>query len=98
MLLDYCDYYFDGELQEKDGYVLNICERANALERAVTVQQNYHVKVNHIPKELFLVCETPEKFAISVNALIKPVYGCLFFEIFQMLKIGWKQNLSTSPV
>ena len=64
---DFCDYYFDGELQEKNGYVLNITERANALERPVQIHQDYHIKINCIPEELFLVCETPEKFEIKVN-------------------------------
>lgn len=67
LTLDFCDYYFDGELQEKNGYVLNICERANSLKRPVKIHQDYRVKVNHIPNELYLVCETPEKFIISVN-------------------------------
>lgn len=65
--LDFCDYYFDGELQEENGYVLNICERANKLERPVKIHQDYYVKVNDVPNELYLVCETPEKFEISVN-------------------------------
>ena len=100
MLLDYCDYYFDGELQEKDGYVLNICERANALERAVTVQQNYHVKVNHIPKELFLVCETPEKFAISVNGKLidKTIYGWYLDKSFKKLDIAKYVQVGTNTI
>lgn len=65
--LDYCDYYFDGELQEKNGYVLNITERANALEKPVKIHQDYHVQVDYIPEELFLVCETPWIFKIYVN-------------------------------
>lgn len=69
LLLDMCDYYFDGELQEKNGYVLNICERANALERAVKIHQDYHVMINYMPEELFLVCETPEKFKIQINGV-----------------------------
>lgn len=67
MTLDYCDYYFDGELQEKHGYVLNICERANELERPVQIRQDYQVHVRDIPRQLFLVCETPEKFEIKIN-------------------------------
>ena len=65
--LDKCDYYFDGKLQEKNGYVLNITERANKLERKVKIHQEYHIKINDIPNELYLVCETPEKFEIKVN-------------------------------
>ena len=67
LTLDVCDYYFDGELQEKNGYVLNICERANRLERRVQIHQDYHVMVRYVPKKLHLVCETPEKFVIKVN-------------------------------
>ena len=67
LTLDRCDYFFDGELQEKNGYVLNICERASKLERRVKINQDYHVNINYIPKELFLVCETPENFTIKVN-------------------------------
>lgn len=68
--LDKCDYYFDGELQEERGYVLNICERANLLERKVKIHQDYHVKIDYIPEKLYLVCETPEKFIISVNGIV----------------------------
>ncbi len=67
LTLDYCDYYFDGELQEKHGYVLNICERANKFDRSVKIHQDYYVEMKYVPKEIFLVCETPEKFRITVN-------------------------------
>ena len=67
--LDRCDYYFDGVLCEKNGYVLNICERANALERRVRIHQDYFADISFIPSELYLICETPEKFEISVNGI-----------------------------
>ena len=67
LTLDRCDYYFDEVLQEKNGYVLNIAERANLLEHKIKIHQDYKVKINDIPNELFLVCETPEKFEIKVN-------------------------------
>lgn len=67
LTLDKCDYCFDGELQERMGYVLNIAERANKLERKVRVRQEYHVKADYVPKEIYLVCETPEIFNIEVN-------------------------------
>lgn len=70
LTLDRCDYYFDGELQEENGYVLNICERANRLERKVQIHQDYHVWMHHIPRKLELVCETPEKFVITVNGKV----------------------------
>lgn len=67
LTLDRCDYWFDDELQEKNGYVLNITERANRLERKVKVRQEYHVKADFVPEEMYLVCETPEIFDIKVN-------------------------------
>lgn len=67
LTLDKCDYWFDGELQERMGYVLNIAERANKLERKVHVRQEYHVKADFVLKEMYLVCETPEIFNIEVN-------------------------------
>ena len=68
--LDKCDYYFDGELQEKNAYVLNILERANEKGKAVKLHQDYFVNVNYIPEKLYLVCETPWKFEIRVNGKI----------------------------
>ncbi len=67
LTLDKCDYYFDGELQEKDGFVLNITEKANTLERPVDIHQDYYFAVKHVPESLFLACETPERFRIMVN-------------------------------
>ena len=67
LTLDKCDYYFDGKLEEKNGFVLNITERANKLERKVNIRQDFRFKAEYIPKELFLVCETPDKFEISIN-------------------------------
>lgn len=68
LTLDKCDYYFDGELQEKKGYVLNICERANKLERKVNIHQDYYLNIEYIPDELYLVCEAPERFKIKINS------------------------------
>lgn len=79
LTLDYCDYYFDGKLQEENGYVLNICERANALEQAVKIHQDYHVTMNYLPKDLFLVCETPEKFEIRVNGKLVGSADCGYY-------------------
>ncbi|MBE7035407.1 MAG: hypothetical protein E7402_04770 [Ruminococcaceae bacterium] len=88
--LDVCDYYFDGELQEKNGYVLNICERANELERPVQIHQDYHVKINYIPEQLFLVCETPDVFAIRVNGELidKTVCGFYLDKSFKKIDIA----------
>ncbi|MBR5518470.1 MAG: hypothetical protein IKV86_05515 [Clostridia bacterium] len=67
LTLDKCDYYFDGELQEKNGYVLNISSRANNLERKVHIHQDYKVNFNYVPEEIDLACETPWIFDITVN-------------------------------
>ncbi len=67
LTLDYCDYWFDGELIEKHGHVNNIQGRACDLGRPVTIVMEFSVKVETVPKEAYLVCETPEIFTISVN-------------------------------
>lgn len=67
LTLDFCEYYFDGDLQEKKGYVLNILNRAMKLKRPVKIKQIYRVNIKDVPSELHLVCETPEKFDIFVN-------------------------------
>lgn len=89
LTLDKCDYYFDEELQEKNGYVLNICERANNLEREVKIHQDYHVKADYLPDKLYLVCETPEKFKISVNGteIAQKVEGYFVDKSFKKLEI-----------
>lgn len=79
LTLDFCDYYFNGELQEKDGYVLNITERANKLEKSINLHQDYKVKINYIPETLYLVCERPDKFQIKINGKILPQKSCGYF-------------------
>ena len=67
LTLDYCDYYFDGELQEKNGFVLNAICRANDLKREVMLKADFSVFVEDVPEKLYLVCETPEKYEIKIN-------------------------------
>lgn len=90
LTLDRCDYYFDGKLEEKNGYVLNIQNRALALERPVQIRQEYHIRVETVPEEVYLVCETPELFEIRVNGE-RPVSGdCGWFvdHAFRKLNIS----------
>ncbi len=98
--LDYCDYYFDGVLKEKNGYVLNICERANTLERPVQIHQDYFVDIQYIPEELFLVCETPEQFDIRVNGqLILPaVSGYYLDKSFKKIEISKHLQLGKNTI
>lgn len=73
LTLDSCDYYFDGKLQEKNGYILNVMHRALRLERPVEIRLDYRIDVESAPMgETFLVCETPDIYReITVNG--KPV-------------------------
>ena len=90
LTLDRCDYYFDGKLQEKNGYVLNITERANGLGKKVKIHQDYRIRINDIPSELYLVCETPDKFKISVNgqALTNKPCGYFLDKSFEKIDIS----------
>lgn len=67
LTLDFCDYYFDGELVEKNGYVLNIQNRACAIGRPVEIRCEYFVSAEYIPEKLYLVCETTGIYDISIN-------------------------------
>lgn len=90
LTLDFCEYYFDGELQEKKGYVLNIAERANRLERMVQIHQDYRVIMNYVPQSLYMVCETPEKFLIKINGkeLTKQPEGYFADKSFKKIDIS----------
>ncbi len=67
--LDRCDYYFDGELIARDGYVLDILPRINEKRRAVDLTQIYRFFVEAVPRSLFLCIETPEIFDIMLNGM-----------------------------
>lgn len=90
LTLDHCDYYFDGKLQEKNGYVLNIAERANELGRKVHILQNYHVEFACLPETVYLACETPEKFIITVNGnlVTRQPEGCFRDKCIQKIDIS----------
>ena len=69
--LDRCDYYFDGELVERCGYVLDILPRLNAKKRPVKLHQKYRFMIEEMPEgEIFLATETPEIFDIKVNGRV----------------------------
>ncbi len=65
--LDRCDYYFDGELVAKNGYVLDILPRINEYRRAVELKQVYRFKSDISPERIYLLTETPEIYSIAVN-------------------------------
>ncbi len=87
LTLDFCDYFFDGELVEKQGYVLNIFQRAMALRRLVQIHQDYHVKAEKVPEELYLVCETPELFEIRINGRVVSSQTCGWFRDSEFKKL-----------
>lgn len=100
LTLDKCDYYLDGELQEKNGYVLNICERANSLERKVRIHQDYHVQAEYLPEKIYLVCETPEQFIISINGMkVEPLLtGHFVDKTLQKLDISKYMTLGKNVI
>ena len=79
LTLDFCDYYFDGVLQEENGYILNILPRANALERAVKVRCVFKTRLEYIPETLRLGIETPEIFDIKINGILIDKADCGYF-------------------
>lgn len=66
-LMDYCDYYFDGNLQEKNGYVLNVLERACRLKRPVEIDLHFYAEIMSIPDQLYLAGEAFDQYQIFVN-------------------------------
>ncbi|MBO4870144.1 MAG: hypothetical protein J5585_10585 [Clostridia bacterium] len=67
LTLDKCTYRFDGVLQQENGYILNVAQRAYELGRPVDVECEFSVFATYVPEKLMLGCETPEIFDITVN-------------------------------
>ncbi len=90
LTLDYCDYYFDGKLMEKNGYILNAMYRAIDIGKPVQIRCEYKVNVKDIPQKLYLACETPEIFNISVNGKSIDKTDCGYFrdKAFRKLDIS----------
>ena len=87
--LDKCDYWFDGELQEENGYVLNIVPRTTELHRPVNVRCAFKVDLEYVSDKLFVAVETPEIFTVKVNGIEIDKTDCGFFRdsSFRMLDI-----------
>ena len=104
LTLDYCDYYFDGVLSEKHGYILNAMYRAIDIGKPVNIRCEYRVTFDYIPTTIYLVCETPEIFDIKVNGLAVDKTPCGYFrdksfiklDISKLVKLG--ENIITSEV
>lgn len=87
--LDKCDYWFDGELQEENGYVLNIVPRTTELHRPVNVRCAFKIDLDYVSDKLFVAVETPEIFTVKVNGVEIDKTDCGFFRdaSFRMLDI-----------
>ena len=79
LTLDYCDYYFDGKLEEENGYVLNAMYRAIDKGRPVNVRCDFKFNAEYIPEKLYLVCETPKIFDITLNGRVIDKTNCGYF-------------------
>ncbi len=90
LTLDRCDYYFDGELIENDGYVLNILPRINELRRPVSLEQVYRFAVEAKSEKMYLAVETPEIFDIEINDKRVEKTDCGYFRdtAFRMIDIA----------
>ena len=88
LTLDKCTYWFDGELQAENSYVLNVAMRAVELKRPVDIRQQFTVTADYLPEKLYLVCETPEIFEITVNGkAVDTTTDCGFFRDYAFRKL-----------
>ena len=77
--LDYCDYYFDGVLEEKNGYILNAMYRAIDRMKRTHITCEYTIEATYKPENIFLCCEMPHLFDIKVNGEIIDKTDCGYF-------------------
>ena len=89
LTLDKCDYWFDGVLQGEDSYVLNVANRAYALEHGTDIRCLFKANLAYLPKPLYLAVETPEIFRILVNGreIDKTVVGSFRDKAFRKIDI-----------
>lgn len=67
LLLDKCDVYFDGELFSQEENCSDVVEIATSLKKSVRIDCVYKFDISQLPKVLFLACENPDLFSISIN-------------------------------
>ena len=79
LTLDYCKYWFDGVLQQEKGYILNVASRAYELGHGVDIKCQFKVNMDYVPEKLYLACETPDIFTISVNGQVIDKKDCGYF-------------------
>ena len=88
--LDTCDYYFDGVLEEENGYILNAMYRAIDRMKKTHITTVYTVRADYRPETVYLAIETPEIFEISVNGSKIERKDCGYFrdKAFRKLDIS----------
>ena len=92
MTLDYCDYYFDGVLEEKNGYILNAMYRAIDKMKKIHITCEYTVEASYKPEVIYLACETPQNFDIKVNGETVDKTDCGYFRDKSFRKLDISKN------
>jgi len=100
MTIDKCTYWFDGKLEEENGYVLNVLARACDAERPVDLRAEFYADLEYVPEKLYVACETPEMFDIKVNGEVLDKTDCGFFRdsAFRMLDISKHAKLGKNVI
>lgn len=96
LTLDCADYWFDDVEQGKNEYVLSIMQKALALEHPVKVRLRFVVKVEYIPKKIYLVAETPQYYTLCCNGKAVSKADCGYYldrsfrklDLLGMLRVG----------
>ncbi len=92
LTLDYCDYYFDGVLEEKNGYILNAMYRAIDKMKKIHITCEYTVEASYKPEVIYLACETPQNFDIKVNGETVDKTDCGYFRDKSFRKLDISKN------
>ncbi len=100
MTIDKCTYWFDGKLEEENGYVLDVLARACAAERPIDLRAEFYANLEYVPEKLYVACETPEMFDIKVNGEVLDKTDCGFFRdsAFRMLDISKHAKLGKNVI
>lgn len=67
LTVDKCDAYFDGKKEFSNESVIEVIDRALSYKKSMNIRVEYSFKADYIPEKLYLVCETPDKFVITIN-------------------------------
>ena len=67
LTIDTCDVYFDGELASRQENAADVLYLALDQKRSLQLRCDYSFDAAAVPPQCSLVCESPEKFRITVN-------------------------------